>query len=261
MKRSFAPLLFVAATLVFTVTSQAQTADILGPPPYGPTHVGSRDMYDQQGRRRPDLPREPRVIKEGPLAPSESDRTAFSSFLKEKDTGLIRLLPRELLEREANHIGKLFFTQGGPYFSFANRTHLYGYGSDIQLERDHLSVGFAGADFGMMTNIGDVALSELTADDPEFQELNAYRPPEPEADARAEYRRSNSAEGMSFDGRVYRKQVPVDENSTYLLRSISYGRSDVLVGFRLVRRDPDGSVIIAWKLLNRYPVTELKRNK
>ena len=261
MKRSFAPLLFVAATLVFTVTSQAQTADILGAPPYGPTHVGSRDMWDHLPRRRPELPREPRVIKEGPLAPSPEDRTAFSSFLEAKDTGLIRLLSRELMEREANHTGKLFFTMGGPFFSFAHRTHLYGYGSDIGLEQNHLSVGFAGADFGMMTNAGDVALAELTADDLRLQQLDAYRPPELEDEARAEYRRSYSPEGMPFDGFAYRKQVPVEENSTYFLRSISYGRSDVLVGFRLVRKDPDGSVIIAWKLLKRYPVTELKHSK
>lgn len=260
MKRSFALLWFVAATLFFSmrVAAQSPMATTI---PAGDFPARPEVGEEQQFRRRP-YPRrsEPRVIKEGPLAPSESDRTAFSGFLEEKDTGLIRLLPRELLEREANHAGKLFFTQGGPYFSFANRTHLYGHGSDIQLQQNHLSVGFAGADFGMMTNAGDVSLSEFTADHSKLQELAAYRPPRPEAEARAEYRRSSSPEGMIFDGFVYRKQVPVEENSTYILRSISYGRSDVLVGFRLVRQDPDGSVIIAWKLLKRYPVTELKRD-
>jgi hypothetical protein len=62
-----------------------------------------------------------------------------------------------------------------------------------------------------------------------------------------------------FDGFRYQRTVPVKENSTYLLRSIGYRSSDVLVAFRLVRQDLDGSVIIAWKLLKRYHTSELKR--
>jgi hypothetical protein len=48
--------------------------------------------------------------------------------------------------------------------------------------------------------------------------------------------------------------------ATYILRSIDYSESDVLVAFRVVRRDTDGSVIIAWKLLRKYAVPQLARN-
>jgi hypothetical protein len=70
----------------------------------------------------------------------------------------------------------------------------------------------------------------------------------------------SSREGMMLDGFHYQRSVPVQVNSTYLLRSIAYHTGDVLVAFKLVRQDTDGSVIIAWKLLKRYPTPELKRN-
>jgi hypothetical protein len=60
-----------------------------------------------------------------------------------------------------------------------------------------------------------------------------------------------------MDGALYRSRLPLEIGATYLLRSIVYRESDVLVAFRTVREDTDGSVIIAWKLLKKYPVPEL----
>jgi hypothetical protein len=45
------------------------------------------------------------------------------------------------------------------------------------------------------------------------------------------------------------------------LRSINYSDSDVLVAFRVLRKDTDGSLIIAWKMLKEYPVPDLARDK
>jgi hypothetical protein len=54
--------------------------------------------------------------------------------------------------------------------------------------------------------------------------------------------------------------LPVRADSTYLLRAIYYSRSDVLVAFRVVRVDSDGSAIILWKLLKKYSIPQLERN-
>src|ERR1044072_386582 len=72
------------------------------------------------------------------LSPSKEDRKEHALFLAQPDTGLVRLLPREKWD------GKLSMRGGGAYYSFSRRTHEYGSGSDIQLQRDNLSVGFAG---------------------------------------------------------------------------------------------------------------------
>ena len=205
---------------------------------------------------------EARVLKKGLLAPSVNDREALKGFLRGSNTGLIRLLPREFYDSEIYHVEKkLNIRGGGAYYSFVHLTHAFGYGSDIELDHNKLSVGFAGADYGMLTNLGDVPLEQITLADPRTKSIAAYRPARSESEAHAErHQLLNPREGMTFDGFHYQRSVAVKENSTYLLRSIGYRTSDVLVAFRLVRQDPDGSVIIAWKLLKRYHTPELKRN-
>src|SRR5215475_5541105 len=99
------------------------------------------------------------------LSPSAEDRAAFAEFLKQRNTGLIRLLPRGLYE------GMLNIRGGGAYYSFTRLTNEYVYGSDIELQmvphnpnnddailpvpdyRFH--TGFAGADFGFIVTLGD----------------------------------------------------------------------------------------------------------
>lgn len=260
MKRFFAALLLGAAISIFNTTAVAQTSEILGAPPYGATHVGSNEMYDRLAFRPSYPAREPQVIKKGPLAPATADRIAFTTFLKGKDTGLIRLLPREAFESETNHARKKSISSGGgAYYSFGNRTHAIGFGSDLGFDHNNLSVGFGGFDYGMMTSIGDTPLDQITLADIRTRQIAAYRPPRTQTAAREEYRRTKSTEGMTFDGLPYHSRLPVQENSTHLLRSISYRRSDVLVAFRLVRKETDGSLIIAWKLLKQYPTPGLER--
>jgi hypothetical protein len=43
-----------------------------------------------------------------------------------------------------------------------------------------------------------------------------------------------------------------------VLRAINYRVSDVLVAFRVIRQDADGSMILLWKMLKTFPTPELK---
>jgi hypothetical protein len=54
--------------------------------------------------------------------------------------------------------------------------------------------------------------------------------------------------------------LPAAAGRTYALRSIVYEESDVLVAFRLLRQDADGSVVLLWKILKKYPKPALKRD-
>src|SRR6266571_2213489 len=94
------------------------------------------------------------------LSPSEEDQAAYAEFLKQPDTGLIRLLPRETYDQFPDKPAKLMIRGGGAYYSFTRLTHEYGYGSDIELQQNRFSVGFAGADFGFLTRLGKVAIEE-----------------------------------------------------------------------------------------------------
>jgi len=62
------------------------------------------------------------------LSPSAEDLAAFAEFLKQPNTGLIRILPSGLYEDRRTIRG------GGAYYSLTRLTHEYGYGSDIELQ-------------------------------------------------------------------------------------------------------------------------------
>jgi len=241
-------------------------------------------------------PSESRVLRKGPVAPLEEDRLKYASFLSKSGTGLVRLLPRWTISNapqspapESRPWGPRDFgiNGGGSYFSFYYRTHEYGRGSDIELNRralgpdvkfygDHdelrpdlksyegapsegtFSVGFAGADYGMMTDLGDLPLESLNLDHASLAFLLKYRPPRPEAQARCEQRKS-SAGVVDGDGRLYKRSLPIRTGATYLLRSIVYDKYDVLVAIQVVRQESDGSVTIAWKLLKKFDRTDLEQ--
>lgn len=268
-------ILFIAAAFLFgTLVCERLRAQ--QPQMEYDYHLPGLDA-NSKTRVRPPVAREPRVIDKGPLALTAQDLNYYASLLAEPNTGLIRLFPRINPKSAFAYAGERPKINGeGAYFSFHYRAHEYGWGSDLQLEavqnfkgtprgmielppRYTFSVGLAGADFGMLTNIGDVPLTDLTASDSRVAYLLTYRAPQAESEARAEFQRFGR--GVILDGVTYNRVLPCEVSATYLLRSINYDRSDVLVAFHVDRRDPDGSVVIAWELLKSYPVTQLARNK
>jgi len=191
-----------------------------------------------------------KIIADQLLPPSTEDLSSFAAFLSQPQTGLMRLMPREIYD------GYLTARGGGAYYSFSRLTHEYGYGSDIGLEQGYLSVGFAGADFGFLTNLGNVPIDEITLGTPALQYLATFSPPTNLADARVQQQRAGT--GFTDGGFSYVDRMRATASTTYALRSISYHASDVLVVFRVVRFDTDGSVIVAWKILHTFAVPDLQ---
>jgi hypothetical protein len=181
-------------------------------------------------------------------APAD-DKKSFAGFLSQPGTGLIRLLPRDKYE--------LLVRGNGAYYSFSRRTHEYGRGSDIELEDETFNVGFAGADFGLFVSLGDVPLEEIILETPGVGPLADFDAPTDTAKAREQSVKSMT--GFEVDGRPYRKEVAAQVNNSYVVRSVNYGESDVLVAFRVVRKDSDGSLILLWKMLKEFPKPELLR--
>jgi hypothetical protein len=198
------------------------------------------------------------------LSPSSKDLAAFAEFLKQPNTGLARILPRGLYE------DRLTIRGGGAYYSFTRLTHEYGYGSDIELQpvrtndfvappiaEYNFQVGFAGANYGFIVTLGDVPIEKVTLDHDGVKFLVDYDPPSAEPQARSESRRAR--EGVGKNGYSYKNVVPAVANYTYALRSIDYNTSDVLVAFRVVRKEIDGSVVILWKRLKQFSRPDLIR--
>jgi hypothetical protein len=185
------------------------------------------------------------------LAPPREDEEAHAEFLAQPRTGLIRLLPREKWDYKLSTRG------GGAYYSFTRLTHEYGSGSDISLEQGQFGVGFAGADFGFLVNLGHVPLEDVTAETDGVRYLAGFEAPSAEPGARAEQRRTGH--GFETDGWTYKSHLPVAIKQTYALRSVSYHNSDVLVAFRVVGQDEDGSVVLLWRVLKTFSKPVLER--
>jgi hypothetical protein len=186
------------------------------------------------------------------LSPSDSDREANAASLGGSDTGLIRLMPRDKYDQ------KLLTRGGGAYYSFARSNQEYGYGSDIALESGMLSVGFAGADYGMLLNIGDIPLDQAS-EHRATRALLDYTPPTKEADIRVQQRQVYN--GIELGGFNFKSRSSARVSNTYLLRSISPERSDIALVFRVVREDTDGSFILVFKVLKKFPTPDMERNK
>ena len=242
MKRSLTALLYVLATLLALQTlALAQSAS-------------REDILKQIEAKHAELQK----LEQQLLMPSQEDFDAYAEFLKQPNTGLTRLLPREIYDSSAHPEKRMTIHGGGSYFSFTRLTHEYGWGTQIGLEQNEFNVSFAGADYGMIANLGDVPLESITLDHSAIKVLASYVPPEEEPRARAEYRRF--ATGDTIDGTIYKTRAQARINRTYALRGIHYSDSDVLVAFRVIRKEDDDSVIILWKLLKKYPKPELARN-
>jgi hypothetical protein len=185
------------------------------------------------------------------LAPSAEDMTSFADFLRQPNTGLARLMPRETYDHA------LLIRGGGAFFSFTERSNEYGNASDLGLEQNSLGVGFAGANFGFLTSLGSVPVGSVTEDLPGVRFLADFVTPTTEPEAREQQRRTGT--GFDLDGFTYRSWLPVSLNTTFALRSVNYDSSDVLVVFNVSRKDSDGSLILAWKLLRKFSTPQLVR--
>jgi hypothetical protein len=188
------------------------------------------------------------------LVVSAEDKAAFADFLKQPDTGLIRLLPREKYDM------KLSIRGGGAYYSFTRLTHEYGHGSDIVLEQGKFSSGFAGFNFGLFISFGDLPLEGATLENAGVNALAEYQAPSMEAEIRAQQRQTH--QGIKLGEFTATSYLPAKVGTTFALRSLYYDVSDVLVAFRVVRQDQDGSVILLWKTLKKFPApTAIRENR
>jgi hypothetical protein len=227
-------LFFVAlpALLVFTMTASAQTAG------RAELRAEIKSLHDQLKQKEALL-----------LEPSPNDLKKYSQVLAQPHTGLCRLLPRETYE------GMLLTRGGGSYYSFTEPTNEYGNATQIGLERGLFHSMIMGADLGLMVSLGDFPLENVDADQDGVRYLAGIIAPAREPDARQWQRRAGG--GFETDGFSYKATLPAIVNGTYAVRSIEFNRADILVAFRVVRQDEDGSVTLLWRILKQFPTPQL----
>lgn len=165
---------------------------------------------------------------------------------------VFRLMPREKFDRQ-------FIIQGGgSNFSFTTGSHDYQKIAQIGLEQNNLKVGFAGADYGFIADLGETSLTDITEETAEVNFLINYKPPTNEPDVRFEQRKTHNYEA---NGLTYKAYNPAVVGHSYVLRAISFDSADVLVAFKVHRKDTDGSLIIFWKLIKNFEKPTFERAK
>jgi hypothetical protein len=196
------------------------------------------------------------------LYPSDDERASFAALLREDGTGLMRLLPYtgcHLDPRILDASGKCLervppVWGGGSFYSFKRKKHHLAPFTDIVLRDNTFQVGFVNHSLGLLTTLGDVPLETVTLQSKAVRPFLKLVPAQTPADTEREFVRSRAwRESPEY---VYGPTMPVRENTTYVLRSIAYAPNrskptDVLVAFRVARRDTDGAVTIAWKHLQK----------
>ncbi|MDQ3633551.1 MAG: hypothetical protein ACR2MD_10570 [Aridibacter sp.] len=161
---------------------------------------------------------------------------------------VFRLLPREKYD---TNIFKV--RGGGSYYSFTNESYSYNDTPQIGLEQNYLKTGFAGADYGLIADLGQSS-PDLAIHTAEFEFLSNYQPPKLIKEIRAEQKKSRN---YDTNGLNFKSRVPVTVGNSYLLRAISFDEADTLVWFKVHRQDADGSLIIFWKLSKKFDTPQI----
>lgn len=214
------------------------------------------------------------------IAPSVEDSEKYAEFLRQSKTGLIKLaVDTGCAENTDIVVAKtecLRYTMPGAGTAYSFRTESYRLQrlADIVYTNNNLQSASA-MQQGILVNVGDVPLEKV---DLQTAGLNFVVNFQPESDPnKVNEIEEKLNQGIVRDNFQYRLALPAKENTTYVLRSLAYDgvspqtaggvpyneleydkRQDILVAFRVVRRDSD-SITLLWKELWRKNPPKLER--
>lgn len=274
MKKLFIIILFVFAETVCAQLKPAQPQPIEQPEPRPSRFPDTppRGGYQTSRIRRHAyvIPYELSSTEKKLIVPVSEDVQNFAEFLRQPNTGLVRVFPAR--RWRVVSVDQLESGQGPGFigfasiYSFTKQKHgnsLEGYvdprmgWAELKLDQGMFISGITGGSFGVLVNLGDIALQNVTPATPAVALIADFKPP---VDYLEEHRFIQAARvGFTFKGMEYKSSLPVTVNTSYALRSISNKRADLLVAFRVVREHDDGSVTLLWKKLKINPKPSWKK--
>lgn len=195
-----------------------------------------------------------------------------AEFLKGKNTGLARLVPdrgcdkgKVVTVQELERCSDTAQIRGaGSRYSF----RLNNVPSNLPLSAIHWLVAISDIHFvdgnivvgskeilDIISDIGDVQLTEVDLKSPSLKFLRSFDPDDTREDI--EQQRKELTAGITENGFAYSTSANAVVNRTYVLRSINFAgprflnfwNTDQIVAFRIVGQEKDGSVVLLWKQL------------
>ena len=217
--------------------------------------------------------------------PSPADVAQYSEFLKQPRTGIFRLFPflpcteKYLIRTDgecANFIPDSFS------YSFRLKGYSDQHFFDLKSKDGNLVTGGI-LSLGVLTALGDVALETVSLNGDGMKFLADMKPETVQKDA--EKQMGDFIKGVETGGYKYQTKIKIDENMTYGMRVVAYRipdsvtlqindpknvyagnflsinrldeRDDIIIAFRVVRKEEDGNVTILWKELKREDAPKL----
>lgn len=219
------------------------------------------------------------------LSPNKEDFRAFAEFLRQPHTGLTTLAADKGCADNSKIVVAtadcLAYSMPGAGSSYSFRVKNYRIPNLADITFTENSFQATGIRLhGIFVKLGDVPLEQVNLQTKGINFLTDFKP-EADFQKAKEIDRQLSV-GIEKDGFVYRRALRAVDDTTYVLRSVAYRgtylravegfsyneldfdkRSDVIIAFRIVRRDADGAVTILWKQLQKQnsPKTKWKENQ
>jgi hypothetical protein len=195
----------------------------------------------------------------------------YKVFLESKNTGLIRLVPdldcslsdRVLVTSE--YCSKYSMPGNGAAYSFRTGHYRIKRLADLFFKENYFYSGGSYIE-SVMANLGDKDISLLTLNSEGVKEITELTPVKEVEFLKDTLERLKK--GLMVNSILYSNRVSAGKDSTYILRSIAFDtknfisvngytydefhydkRRDVVIAFRVVEKNNDGSVVILWKEL------------
>lgn len=237
-----------------------------------------RSMSDSGGLARADLIKNsqknltPSKRDKELTAMKPNDRAKFEEFLNLPKTGFIRLHDSSVCNESKNIInaqGPCPWSISGKATAYSFRKKLYTVSvfSDVRHYAGSFQI-FGINQLGFITNLGDVPLENLTLQSPGIKLMADFKSSNDIEEIK--YQHKLAKKGFLVGDYVYRSELPIALNQSYVLRSIAYDgkayrtfgddkidifeddeRKDIIVVFRVISKHEDGSFGILWKELHR----------
>lgn len=210
------------------------------------------------------------------LAPNPEDFAKYNQFLRQPKAGLFRLFPdldcdSKNLVRVDDDCEKAIPNSWA--YSFRRKDYIPDL-LDVRLKEGNLIAdGFLSQT--ILVSLGDVLLENVSLASNGMKFLVRFKPQTPIKDARRQFK--EIAKTINSDNYRYGKILRVDLNTTYAARIVAYRkadkknarlspytmslnekkfwdlkndkRADLIIAFRVVRKDTDGNITILWKEL------------
>lgn len=215
------------------------------------------------------------------ILPNPEDSTKYAAFLKKPNTGLIKLFPdlgclaKGIVRVDGiceNSIASAALTS----YSFRKKYHLAN--SDISL-KDNTFAAQNWFSNGIITMLGDIPIESLSINSNGIKFLSDYKPANNNIEVL--FKTKELSNGIQDGDFTYSNLITALENTTYAIRVIAYQgkikmpfrdgvgfnllendkRVDILVVFRVVRKESNGTLTLLWKELQRKDSPKINLSK